>query len=147
MKGRYVSIQPSLLKITNAGTDGAGVHWGNSYYGLDIVNSDENVIAGNEVAYNGTSITATGVKVAGGSCNLISLNSIHDNNGPGISLVDGGNWDLAAPTISQASCQGTVAGTSCAGCTVETFSDGADEGRVFEAATTANASSGAFSWS
>ena len=114
---------------------------------MHIVNSEDNVIAWNEVAYNGTSTTVSGIRVNGGAWNAITLNSIHDNNGPGISLVDGGNWDLAAPTISQASCQGTVAGTSCAGCTVETFSDGADEGRVFEAATTANASSGAFSWS
>ena len=127
------------------GTDGADVHWGNTSFGMDIVNSDENVIAGNEVAYNGVT-TKAGIRVNGGAWNAITLNSIHDNNGPGISLINSGNWELGAPTISQASCQGPVSGTSCQGCTVEIFSDGADEGRVYEASVTAETPSGAFSW-
>jgi hypothetical protein len=129
------------------GTDGADHAWGNGYFGLAISNGSGNVIIGNEFAYNGASALAAGVQVDGGVLNLISLNSIHVNTGPGISLINGGNTELAAPTVSHATCEGTlVAGSSCAGCTVEIFSDGTDEGRVYEGSTTAHASTGFYTW-
>lgn len=39
-----------------------------------------------------------------------------------------------------------IEGSVCAGCSVEIFSDAADEGRIYEGVTTANAILPAFSW-
>jgi hypothetical protein len=143
-----VGSENNVVWFNFIGTNGAGVNWGNSYYGIVIGNSAGNVTFGNEIAYNGTNAGEAGVRVDGGLAgNPISINSIHDNDGPGIELVNGGNFELGAPTITQASCQGPVAGTSCPGCTVEIFSDVADEGRIYEGTTTADGATGAFSWS
>jgi PKD repeat protein len=108
-------------------------------------------LVANEIAYNGVPDgvdgAEAGVRIHGSSAlaNSLGANSIHDNDGPGILLADGGNNLLAAPTITQASCQGPISGTACANCTVDIFSDSADEGRVFEGTITANAG-GTFSW-
>lgn len=130
------------------GTNDTGDDWGNAYWGVSIVNSTENFLFGNEIAYNGQD----GVRVDGSCANPFHANSIHDNSGDGIELVNGGNLGLAAPTITLASCfgqpqtPGVVQGTACPGCTVEIFSDLADEGRTFEGSTEAHATTGAFSW-
>jgi hypothetical protein len=76
---------------------------------------------------------------------ITASNAIFSNGDKGIELVSNGNSELSAPTITQASCQ-QVEGSACAGCTVEIYSDAADEGRVYEGTTTAHASTGAFSW-
>ncbi len=70
--------------------------------------------------------------------NTLTANRIHSNGGPGIALVGGGNRGLAAPAIAAAT--RTVAqGTACARCTVEVFSDAADEGERFEGRVQADA--------
>lgn len=129
------------------GTDGAGHDVGNTFYGIHIGGANSFVM-GNEIAYNGTHGGEAGVRVEGAAAtgNAIRTNSIHDNGGKGIQLVSGGNAGLAAPTITQASCAGPVAGSACAGCAVEIFSDNAEEGRVYEGYVVANATTGAFSW-
>ena len=132
------------------GTDDTGDDWGNGYWGINVVNSAGNLAFGNAIAYN----DQAGVRIDGGLAgNPINANSIHDNSGAGIELANGGNFGLGAPTITQATCAGQpqtlgrVEGTSCLGCTVEIFTDTADEGRVFEGWTMADGSTGAFTWS
>ena len=143
-----VSSDNNVVWLNRIGTNGAGVNWGNSYSGVAIGSGAGNSISANEIAYNGTNAGEAGVRVDGGLAgNPINVNSIHDNGGAGIELVNGGNLGLGAPTITQASCQGPVTGTSCAGCTIEIFSDAADEGRIYEGTTTAHATTGNFSWS
>ena len=143
--------------ITNRiGTNGSGVNWGNTYYGVHIVsnplgNAFSNAISFNEIAYsgthNGTDNGEAGVSVDGAVNNAISQNSIHDNDGPGIQLVNGGNGALSAPTISNASCQGPVSGKAGGpGWIIEIFSDSANEGRRYEGNAIAN-TSGDWSWS
>ena len=133
------------------GTNGAAVNWGNAFYGVDVVNSSGTSIIENEIAYNGTANGVdggeAGVRVRGASAtnNMISENSIHDNDGPGIKLQDGGNNDLAAPVITNAAC-GSVQGTACANCWIEIYSDSDDEGRVYEGHFT-TPPSGAITWS
>lgn len=130
------------------GTDGAGHAVGNAFYGVHIGGTG-NVVSLGEIAYNGTHAGEAGIRVEGATAtgNTIAANSIHDNGGKGIELVSGGNAGLTAPTITQAGCTGPVAGTACAGCIVDIFSDGADEGRVYEGYANADASTGAWSWS
>jgi parallel beta-helix repeat protein len=137
------------------GTNGSGVNWGNTYYGVHIVSSPlgnafNNAISFNEIAYSGThnglDLGEAGVSVDGAVNNTISQNSIHDNDGPGIQLVNGGNGALAAPTISNASCQGPVSGKAGGpGWIIEIFSDIANEGRRYEGNAIAN-TSGNWSW-
>ncbi|MGD2146185.1 MAG: right-handed parallel beta-helix repeat-containing protein, partial [Anaerolineae bacterium] len=69
--------------------------------------------------------------------NTITQNHIHDNDGEGIGLEDGGNAGLAAPKITSVS-EDTISGTACAGCTVEVFSDEEAQGRVYEGTTVAS---------
>jgi CSLREA domain-containing protein len=138
------------------GTNGSGVNWGNTYYGVDIVsvplgNAFSNAISFNEIAFSGThngiDNAEAGVNVDGAVNNAISQNSIHDNDGPGIQLVNGGNGAIPAPTISNASCQGPISGkVGGPGWIVEIFSDSANEGRRYEGNVTANVS-GDWSWS
>ena len=53
---------------------------------------------GNTVAYN----TFNGVVVDTGTGNRIVANSIHDNGGKGIVLLNGGNHNLEAPDLASA---------------------------------------------
>jgi PKD repeat protein len=141
-----VNSNTNWVVYNRIGTDGAGINWGNHFYGVNVVGGANNAIVLNEIAYNGTHAGEAGVRIdgAGATGNAITQNSIHDNDGAGIELVNNGNINLPAPTISQANCQGPVAGTACVNCFIEIFSDNADEGRVYEAFTTDP--TGAFSW-
>ena len=56
-------------------------------------------------------------------------NSIHDNVGKGISLLNGADDGIAAPTITGTA---PVAGTACANCEVDVYSDSGDEGKKYE---------------
>ncbi|MDO8614911.1 MAG: hypothetical protein Q7T33_04125 [Dehalococcoidia bacterium] len=91
---------------------------------------------GNVVAYNARDgVWVEGADVLG---NTVTRNSIFANgtvNHLGINNLSGGNLELAAPSIASAS---PPVGTACAGCTVELFSDGEDEGRVYEGTATAD---------
>ena len=133
------------------GTNGSGVNWGNAFYGVNIVDSSGTSVKSNQIAYNGTyngnDDGEAGVLVDGSTAinNMISGNSIHDNDGPGIALQNGGNHSLAAPVITSATCN-SVQGTACANCLVEIFSDNDGEGRVYEGYFTTDAS-GHFAWS
>lgn len=83
---------------------------------------------GNRIAHN----SGDGVRVAGAISvgNALRRNRITGNGGQGIRLVEGGNADLAAPAIQEATPEG-VAGFACAACWVELFADPADEGGTF----------------
>lgn len=94
---------------------------------------EPNTIAFNElygVEVNGSFGSTDGNTIAG--------NRIHSNGGPGITLVGGGNHDLAAPVVLVAA-PTSARGTACALCTVEVFSDRADEGERFEGRVRADA--------
>jgi parallel beta-helix repeat protein len=135
----------NVLLGNRIGTDGAGHDYGNTYYGIYVMGA-ENTVSFNEVAYN---LGEAGVEVDGAAStgNALLFNSIHDHSGKGIALANGGNTNLPAPILTGASCAGPVTGTACPGCNVEVFSDADDEGRFVEGSTTADAVTGAFSFS
>jgi CSLREA domain-containing protein len=89
----------------------------------------------NVIAFSGIS----GVLVEGADTigNVIRGNSIHSNGSEGISSEKGGNAGLAPPKVTATN---PVSGTACSGCTVDIYSDAADEGKVYEGSTTADAS-------
>ena len=70
--------------------------------------------------------------------NTIIQNSIHDNGWGGISLFESNN-NLSAPIIIDFDLDaGTLAGTTCADCTVEIFSDNSNQGAIYEGQTKAD---------
>ena len=79
-----------------------------------------------------------GVQVEGADTvgNTLRGNSIYSNARGGILSVDGGNGGLAPPSLTAAS---PTSGTTCGGCTIDIYSDAADEGRTYEGSTTADA--------
>lgn len=94
--------------------------------------------ASNTIAFNGSA----GIEVNGSFGPTVGHtlrgNRIHDNDGPGIALIGGGNHGLAAPVILFAASR-SARGTACGRCVVEVFSDAADEGGRFEGYTRADA--------
>jgi hypothetical protein len=87
---------------------------------------------GNVIAFNG----GDGVRVDGNCAvfNTIRVNSIHSNDGMGIENINGGNWELPPPNIIS---QNPVTGTTCPNCTVDIFTDYADEGMYYEGSVVA----------
>ena len=144
-----VNSSNNVVWFNNIGTDGGDVNWGNQFYGIHVVNSPSNQITSNRIHNNGVHAGEAGVRIqeSGSVNNFISLNSITNNSGLGIELFNGGNNSQPAPTITGGSCTSAVTGVSSPGSIVEIFSDSADEGLYFEASVTADAATGAFSWS
>ena len=89
----------------------------------------------NVIAFSGI----IGVQVEGADTvgNAIRGNSIHSNTREAIVSIDGGNTGLAPPDVTAAN---PVTGTACPNCTVDIYSDAADEGGVYEGSVTADAS-------
>ena len=127
------------------GTDASGeTDLGNRGCGIYVAEGASHNTIGpdNITAYNG----GPGICVhhADSLHNTITRNSVHDNDGIGIDLGDGGNTERAAPVIFDFDLiTGTVAGAACSNCEVEVFSDSSDEGEAYEGRTTAD-SVGAF---
>ncbi len=147
-----VNADDNVIWLNQVGTRPNDTAWGNRYFGVVVVNGQSNLIFGNEIGFNGANAGEAGVRIDGGLAgNPISANSIHSNGGPGIELLNGGNFELGAPALTQASCaaqpqgQAEVQGLTCPNCTIEIFSDPANEGQVFEGSVVANGS-GAFTW-
>jgi parallel beta-helix repeat protein len=109
----------------------------NKTYGVYVRDGADNRIQANTIAHN----TYDGVYVRGTTAtgNAILANSIHDNGYKGIDLFDGGNTELAAPTITTAS-SGGASGTGCAWCTIHVYSDAVDEGETYHGFTSADGS-------
>jgi len=134
--GNAIGSDPSGNAVL---TDGAGTGVIIRDSGLNIVGPD------NVIAHNG----ATGIAISGGvsTGNQITQNSIHDNGGTGdvyvalgVGLWEGGNQDLAAPHLLDFNLEtGELTGLACAGCTVEVFSDNAEEGALYEGASITDA--------
>jgi len=124
------------------GTDvSASKSWGNKTEGIWIENGITRSQIGpdNVIAYNGEAgVLFTGENTAGSS---ITRNSIHDNRKAAIeSGLDG---KVHSPFISSVELvEGVIAGSACANCRVEIFSDSSDQGAVYEGYTTADAAGG-----
>jgi hypothetical protein len=142
----WASTGPNTVEGNYIGTDASGSGALPNDTGVKIWSrAYDNTIGGtaagqgNVIAYNTEDgVYVNGVETTG---NTIRGNSIHSNGDKGIENHDGGNTELAVPTITGF---GSVLGTGCADCTIDIYSDDEDEGRVYEGSTTA---SGAGNWS
>jgi len=139
----FNTIMGNLVGTDITGTD----ELGNETRGIWIeADSHHNTIGpGNVIAYNGED----GIRISGQNTiyNTVTQNSIYDNEGTGIHLLERGNLQLPAPVISGFDLDvGTVTGSAGAGYTVEIFSDSSNEGGIYEGRTTTD-SSGFFTFS
>jgi len=122
------------------GTDASGTaDWGNgtlpvSSAGVWVsAGARDNIIGpDNLIAFNSTGVWIIDSSSTG---NTVTRNRIRDSDRKGIALYEVGP---AAPAITGGG-PGSLSGTACAGCTVEVFSDAADEGAIYEGTATANA--------
>jgi hypothetical protein len=131
------------------GSDASGEHpLSNKSAGISIHDGANHNIVGpdNVVAYNND--LGISVRNQESLYNTITRNSIHDNTGPGIGLLDGGNKDLESPFFDFFEFDmgtGAATGWADANCTVEFFSESGDEGEIYEGQTKAD-SLGAFTF-
>jgi hypothetical protein len=95
----------------------------------------ETILAGNFIAFN----DGHGVSVDGGQTlgNTISHNSIYSNGSLGIETANGGNDELASPTITTV-ISTSISGQAQPGHIIELFLDDGDEGQWFEGGVTAD---------
>jgi len=128
------------------GTDVTGTSaMGNLAHGVRLYGASNTTVGGtapgaaNTIAYNG----GDGIQIEGATTirNTIRGNSIHSNSGKGIENINGGNTELAPPTVTAA---GSASGTACASCAVDVYSDSQDEGRIYHGSAVAD---GAGNWS
>jgi CSLREA domain-containing protein len=137
------TISGNYIGTDATGTATLGNQHGGIYIGEPLGGAQGNTIGpGNVIAHNGGSgIVVDGPDTTG---NTITQNSITDNAGLGIYNLNGGNAELAPPTITSVTVY-SISGTACPNCTVEIFSDPGDEGKTYEGATTADGD-GNFTW-
>lgn len=136
--GMTDGVTGTLVVGNYIGVDATGLApLGNGNQGIQIQgDSAKNIIggeaagAGNRIAYN----LSAGITIEGDAslANTLTHNQIYSNTQTGIDLSNGGNAELAAPVLITVTHGNTVVGTACANCTVEVFSDAANQGRVFE---------------
>lgn len=152
VRGNYIGVAAD--GVTPLGNGGAGI--------IIDEGSFENYVGGdgpgegNIIAHNASIIWDTGIVVIGddSDSNLISRNSIYDNNDLGIDLGDDGvtcdavgdgpNDLTHCPVITSATTS-VVSGTACQDCTVEVFiadpdPSGYGEGKTFVGADVAGGS-------
>ncbi|MFC1540626.1 beta strand repeat-containing protein [Candidatus Margulisiibacteriota bacterium] len=107
---------------------------------------------GNVIAYNGSTSSDHGILIDHSSAvnNTVTQNSIYENSGLGIKLENGGNNNLAAPTVLTAlyntPASTTATGAATANATIEVFltngpdSSGSGEGKTYLNSTIADGS-------
>lgn len=138
VRGNWIGTGPGGMAELTAG----------SWYGIAVDRAGGNVIGPNNVVANND---RAGIAVFGEEAvsNQITRNSLYDNGGTGgdiylalgIELWDGGNLELAAPVLLNFDLPaGTLTGLACPGCTVEVFSNQAEEGAFYEGETAADGS-------
>lgn len=137
------TVSGNYIGADATGAAALGNRQGGVYIGEPIGGAQANTIGpDNVIAHNGGSgILVDGPDTTG---NTITANSITDNASQGIFNLNGGNTELAPPTITSATVY-SVSGTACPNCTVEIFSDPGDEGQTYEGATVADGE-GSFTW-
>ncbi|MGA9347506.1 MAG: choice-of-anchor Q domain-containing protein [Anaerolineae bacterium] len=137
------TISGNYIGTAATGTTALGNQSDGIYIGEPTGGAQNNTIGpGNVIAHNG----GNGIRVDGPDTtgNKITQNFITDNANLGIDNYNGGNAELAPPTITSIT-DNSISGIACLNCTVEIFSDPEGEGKIYEGATTADGD-GNFTW-
>jgi len=108
---------------------------GNAFYGIHILGY-QNTVTHDTIAYNGLPNPANGdgIRVDGASAdfNTISQISIYGNGGKGIENINGGNDDLAGPTLNEVpSCTYVSGSVPSMEASIDIYSGPDDEGMTW----------------
>ncbi len=136
VSGNYIGTKADGTGSLGNGQAGIALYDGAQF---NLIGGDS---AGNLISNNGA-FEPYGVRIDGSSTlyNTLQQNSIYNNAGKGIALVNGGNTELPAPVITEVNTNtNTITGTALANSTVEIFSDDDNEGRYFHGVATAGTS-------
>lgn len=139
-------IGNNLIGITSNRV-GQMIALGNRGHGVQFFNGAvNNLLFDNTIASN----LFDGVRVEGPNTigNSMTQNRIYENRQAGITLNEGGNRGLQAPTISQVSFfrnTYTIRGNTCANCVAQLFSDNENEGQMYLGFVDTDAN-GSFNW-
>jgi hypothetical protein len=139
-KGAGVSISDStrdvILEDNRIGTGPDGQsEAANREYGVRIAGLPKGTtIRKNRIAFN----QVGGVYISGSTSydNTLIENSITENDGPAIQVLQGANRNVKPPQITFVDPQ-HASGITCGGCRLEFFSDPGEQADVFEASVTA----------
>ena len=135
---RDVATTGNVLQGNRIGIEAVGQEPLPNGTGISILDGAQNNAIGGTAKgeENVISANAVGVVVDGGSTggNAIRGNSIFSNTDAGIETRNDGNGGLSPPVVTDL---GPVRGSACAGCTVDIYSDGEDEGQTYEGSAVA----------
>lgn len=137
----------NVLKGNHIGTGSTASRPLGNVLGIWILKGAHHNLIGGQDADDGNVISFSntqGLLIEGNDTvgNTIRGNSIYSSGGAGMENADGGNIELQPPTLTSTS---PVAGTACASCIVDIYSDSEDEGEVYEGWTVAG-EEGAFTF-
>jgi len=125
------------------GTDVSRIaSWGNTVFGISIEDGVTSTMIGpaNVLAYNHVAMDIQGRGALG---NTVTGNIFHESQLATVTLRNGGNLELRAPSVGLVDAAGgQVRGTACADCEVEVFALSADRWTSFEGVVTADAEGG-----
>jgi hypothetical protein len=140
----YQKAHHNMVADNWIGTDPSwNLDMGNTLQGVSIdEGASDNQIRQNIIGRN----RAFGIRVNGSNSinNRLTRNAISQNTLGGIRNDNGGNMDLPAPAIMNAS-MASVEGSAGPNAAVEIYSDQGNQGAMFQGETTADAS-GHFTW-
>ncbi|MFC2077484.1 NosD domain-containing protein [Candidatus Bipolaricaulota bacterium] len=128
------AAKANLIQGNVIGTDVTeALDWGNQWEGIFIESAGNRVGPDNVIAFN----KRYGIQiVAGAEGNTITRNGIYANEQPGIRTFTG----PAAPSLVEFNLAlGVATGRSCAGCSIELYSDQGSQGGRYEAGTLTDA--------
>lgn len=139
-KGAGIAVSDAsrdvIIENNRIGTGPDGqVEAANREYGVRVAGLPKGtLIRKNRIAFN----QAGGVYISGSTSydNTLSENSITENDGPAIQVLQGANRNIKPPQITFVDPQ-HVAGLTCGGCRLEFFSDPGEQADTYEAAVTA----------
>jgi parallel beta-helix repeat protein len=140
--GIYISGDFHFIAGNNIGADVYGSAMGNNGQGINFERGSNNYIGPDNIIANNHE---SGIEIGRKEDirNTITRNTITNNGGLGIRLVDGGNTELPPPVLGTGT-YNTIVGTAPPDCVIEIFSDPEDEGMIYEG-TTMSDSNGNFS--
>src|SRR3989339_441163 len=119
----------------------------NSYYGISLYSSSNNIIgASNVIAYNGSLGFPDGIYIEASDSiqNKITQNSMYSNYGKGITLAESSNQEIVTPeiisvTYSQTNEVLNITGTATSDAIVEIFKASGNQGRYYLGSVESNA--------
>ena len=140
-----ISTSNNMLYLNHIGVGMNGKPMGNAFFGVDIIESPENLLTENVIANNGTAGSFAGVHIGIDTAvgNGLFRNSIYNNSGLGIQLTDRAQHEISAPVINSVNCPAVSGISGPIGARVDIFSDSSDEGRYYEGSATVN---GQYQW-